>query len=334
MNKSKIGQHFTTKNSASTAAQKQALQMRTQYLLPQVTQALSALAYSDIMHQRISYQTDAGLHQGLTQAWHPQFGLVMIKWQSAVDADKPNTGLQREVEVLKALQPPNRANTKIAPPLLAYESLSTNNFPPKILNANQQLMLLVMPYYLQGSLAGHIKQPLSAYQKHQLIVSSAELITNLHQAGFLHNDIKPSNFLLQEDLTLILTDFALAEQIDSRDHHNNKKANVDSNAGTPAYLAPERWQGQGAAVQSDIYAFGVMMYEVLVGKRPFAVDSKTNEQLREWASQHCQQPVQELPIQYAEYQAIIDKALAKLVERRYQTMKDVLEDLEKLKIEC
>ena len=121
---------------------------------------------------------------------------------------------------------------------------------------------------------------------------------------------------------LLLTDFALASAL--------YKHSIANTAGTPAYFAPERWQGQGATVQSDIYAFGIMLYEILVGERPFNVDLHNDKRLREWAIRHCQHPVPILPLEYFRYQDIVDKALAKRLEKRYQSMEEVLRDLKLL----
>ena len=167
------------------------------------------------------------------------------------------------------------------------------------------------------------------------MVQSAHLIATLHSAGWLHNDIKPSNILLDDFLPnhaddscikadLLLNDFALAKPI--------SKSIETSLAGTPAYLAPERWQSksQSATVQSDIYAFGIMMVEILTGKRPFQISANSNDKLKAWAIQHCQQPIPTLPLEYSHYQGIINKALAKRVERRYQNMKQILLDLESI----
>lgn len=137
--------------------------------------------------------------------------------------------------------------------------------------------------------------------------------------GFLSSNADDSSIIPN----LLLTDFALAEPI-------NKSVGA-SLAGTAAYLAPERWQGQGATVQSDIYAFGIMMTEILVGERPFKIHNQSNEPLREWAIQHCQQTIPTLPLEYSRYQGIVDKVLAKQVHKRYQSMKEVLRDFILLK---
>ena len=72
------------------------------------------------------------------------------------------------------------------------------------------------------------------------------------------------------------------------------------------------------------------MYETLTGERPFNIDNQSGEPLREWAIQHCQQPVPTLPLEYSRYQGIINKTLAKRVERRYQSMEEIVVDLERL----
>ena len=129
---------------------------------------------------------------------------------------------------------------------------------------------------------------------------------------------------------LLLADFALAEPINNGITQINKKNSTENNAGTPAYLAPERWQGQGATLQSDIYAFGIMLYEILAGERPFKIDNPSGAPLREWTTQHCQQPIATLPLEYSRYQRIINKALAKRIEKRYPSMEEIVMDLKKL----
>ena len=320
----------------------QALQTQSQLLLPAITQALSVLQYREITHQRIAQQNsnqkcqiDADIsiiYQGLTRAQHPQLGYVMIKWQLNADASQDPFDLTHEANVLKSLNlllNNQNSPTAIAPPILAYESLIV-----QILEQSQQLTIVIMPYYSNGSLANQLSAKnhllLTDKIKNHFIVQSAYLIANLHKAGWLHNDIKPSNILLDSFLTndadsssitakLLLIDFALAENVGI--------FSKLSPAGTPAYLAPERWQGQSATVQSDIYAFGIMIVEILIGERPFKVNIESSDPMIDWAIQHCQQPVPKLPLEYSRYQSIIEKALAKRMAGRYQSMEEVLRDL-------
>ena len=339
------------KNSASNQAvfqakpkqdlAKQTLQTDAQQILPVLTIAFLDLQYSKIAHQRISQQgvTNALEYQGLTRAKHPQFGEVMMKWQLSIDAHRHGSVLSYEADVLRSInQLSNHQGrfSSIAPPLLA-----THHLQLQVLNNSQTLTIVVMPNYANGSVARYLKQSLTAEQKQQLIVQAAKLIANLHHIGWLHNDIKPSNILLDAFLpnhtaiggivpNLLLTDFALAELINSGITQINKKNSTENNAGTPAYLAPERWQGQGATLQSDIYAFGIMLYEILAGERPFNIANERSEQLKEWATQHCQQRIATLPLEYSRYQRIINKALARRMEKRYQSMEEIVMDLKRL----
>lgn len=329
----------TMKNSASNSSNLQALQAHAQQLLPLLTQALFTRHYTHIAHHRLSQknngcETD---HQGLSSAQHKQFGHVMIKWQLRAfndDTSQSSTkcaGLTYETDVLNAINKlSNHQNTAIAPTVLADKKLIV-----QIAKQPQQLTILVMPYYANGSLKRQINSQnylsLTYSKKYQFIKKSACLIHRLHQIGWLHNDIKPSNILLDDMLpnqaknsslmpNLLLTDFALAENTEAA-----KTLNYP--AGTPAYIAPERWHGKHATMQSDIYAFGIMMFEILAGERPFKSDKQSNEPLKEWAVQHCQQPVPKLPLEYSRYQHIIDKALAKRLERRYRSMEEACKDL-------
>ena len=334
------------KNSASIprvvqADAKQALRVQAPQILPALTAFFFSLNYSEISHQRLSQQHNGSEfdYQGLTRAQHSQFGSVMIKWQLCANANQNLSDLTYEADVLTSINnlSDNQRNLQnslsaIVPPLLFYENITS-----KILAQLQQITILVMPYYPNGSLANQLSAQkhflLTQAQKNQFILQSANLIYHLHSIGWLHNDIKPSNILLEGFLPnnadisritfdLLLTDFALARTL--------YQPSVATPAGTPAYIAPERWQGCGTTAQSDVYAFGILMYEILVGERPFAVDAQTSDPMIDWATRHCQQSVPSLPLEYRHYQGITDKALAKRTGKRYQNMKEVLRDLEKL----
>lgn len=334
------------KNSASIhptiqALQKQALQKQAWQILPILTAIFLDLKYNKVSHQRIGKQgaDDELNYQGLSRAGHKQLGEVIIKWQlTTVNGHQKSADLNHEAGILTSLNTLSTHQhnfTSIAPPKLAYDSLRV-----EILAQSLQLTLLVMPYYSKGSLAAYIRgrnhASLSAQKKHDCILQSALLIANLHSAGWLHNDIKPSNILLDgilpnqanssgAILNVLLTDFALAQPIDD--------LSTAHPSGTPAYLAPERWQGRGATVQSDIYAFGIMMYEILMDERPFNIMRQSKEPFKAWALLHCQQPVAKLPPEYSCYQSIIDKALAKQVASRYPSMNEIILDLNSLESE-
>jgi serine/threonine-protein kinase len=96
-------------------------------------------------------------------------------------------------------------------------------------------------------------------------------LAEAHRQGVLHRDLKPANVMLDGRGHILITDFGLAglaEQIER----------ADVRSGTPAYMAPEQLQGKGVSVKSDIYSLGLVLYEILTGKRAFEDETFTKLQ--------------------------------------------------------
>jgi serine/threonine protein kinase len=87
-----------------------------------------------------------------------------------------------------------------------------------------------------------------------------------HSVGVVHRDLKPENVMLA-DRRVVLTDFGIARAL------NDAQATFDSVVGTPAYMAPEQVEGQPVDGRSDVYALGVMLFELVTGKLPFDGES-------------------------------------------------------------
>src|SRR5690606_12529495 len=90
-----------------------------------------------------------------------------------------------------------------------------------------------------------------------------------HAAGVVHRDLKPANVLIGEDGRVVLTDFGVARatRVDTRTH------DTGALIGTPHYMAPEQVLGKPVDARADIYALGLILYELLTGRLPFESDN-------------------------------------------------------------
>jgi len=118
------------------------------------------------------------------------------------------------------------------------------------------------------SLARHLDDgPLSPARTLDVIEQAASGLAAAHRSGLLHRDIKPGNLLLSGDGLIKITDFGIARAAGSAVH-----TRTGALAGTPAYLAPERFGGAPATPATDLYALGVVAHQCLTGQVPFAGD--------------------------------------------------------------
>lgn len=324
----------------------------------------------------LSYQDQTG-YQGLTQARCEQKD-YMVKWQLLPIKSKCTSPLESEIANVRQLK---QQVTNWPSRLLSYQFLT----PSTLLIKSHQWRFdgLVMPFFELGSLKCYLADTtLSAQIKLQLAIQMAESIQQLHDAGWIHGDIKPSNFLVSEmhrvnsqlnaksrvvdndstEPVIFLNDLAYAQQIGLTTQFGkisqlNKSTNIkDTNmakiSGTPAYLAPECWHGQPISIQSDLYAFGISLFELFAEQKPYSLargagvyqsseeNSKTaiiektsieQTSAKAWARLHCQKEIPLLPYQWERLQPIIDKLLAKRIENRYQSIDEIIDVLQVLK---
>ncbi|MCC7117684.1 MAG: serine/threonine protein kinase [Anaerolineales bacterium] len=112
--------------------------------------------------------------------------------------------------------------------------------------------------------------PLSAAEIEKVVDSVGSALAYAHKQGILHRDVKPSNVLLATDGTIYLADFGLARIAEA----GESTLSSDSIMGTPQYISPEQAMGaKDLDSGTDIYSFGVMLYEMIVGQVPFSADT-------------------------------------------------------------
>lgn len=125
---------------------------------------------------------------------------------------------------------------------------------------------LVMPYYAGGSLADLLarQRTVNAAPAAAIAVQVACALDYAHRHGVVHRDIKPDNILFDEDGNVALTDFGIA----TARFHGRLTASGRA-MGTPHYMSPEQAMGKLVDGRSDLYAVGLLLYEMLTGKPPF-----------------------------------------------------------------
>jgi serine/threonine-protein kinase len=169
-----------------------------------------------------------------------------------------------------------------------------------------------LPHALDRILRAEYPAPLLPSQALRLAQQIAEGLEAVHAAGFVHRDVKPSNIMLRADGTPVLTDFGLAGVTAERAADERLTA-TNVFMGTADYLAPEVVQGKDVTPGSDLYALGVVLYELLAGHVPFAGRAPL-EVLRA----HVQEEPPPLPADVPDAaRAVVERALRKCPEARY-----------------
>ena len=154
----------------------------------------------------------------------------------------------------------------------------------------------------------------------------ASVLAYLHKNGVVHRDLKPENVVITNDDKLKIVDFGSAMLQGAR---RLTWRHLSENTGTPDYMAPEQIQGDRGDARSDVYAWGVMMYELLTGSVPFEGDN--------WLAvmaghmQRNPRPIRALRHDVPPaLEAVVLKAMRRMPENRYQSADDLVNDLEKL----
>jgi serine/threonine protein kinase len=197
----------------------------------------------------------------------------------------------------------------------------------------------IVTEYIEGkTLRERMKQRITFDDALSISVQTAEALSAAHQAGIVHRDIKPENIMVRPDGYIKVLDFGLAkltELADTGGEDETKKlvkTNPGVIMGTVSYMSPEQARGKTMDARSDIFSFGVVMYEMLTGKVPFTGETMTDT-LSSIISTEPQPIISIAPHLPRELQRIVQKTLKKKRDQRYQTTRDLLVDLKEMRDE-
>ncbi len=184
---------------------------------------------------------------------------------------------------------------------------------------------LVMPYLSGGKLKDKIGEPMLWKDAIRIIIPIADALQYAHEQGLIHRDIKPSNILITQSGQPMLSDFGVTKVFDQDETMD--LTTTGFGVGTPEYMAPEMVTKKGFDYRVDIYSLGIVLYEMVTGKRPFNAETPLAVLFKQ-ANDPLPSPVQFNNELTEIEKRILLKALAKDPENRYQSMKDFLSALE------
>jgi tRNA A-37 threonylcarbamoyl transferase component Bud32 len=198
----------------------------------------------------------------------------------------------------------------------------------KILDYGEQdgMPYLVMPFLPGGTLKERMGKPLGYMEAARSLAPVARALAFAHQQGIVHRDVKPANILITQSGAFTLSDFGIAKLLEGGE--SNQLTATGMGIGTPDYMAPEQWLGKSGP-QSDVYALGIVFFELITGRRPYTADTPAAVLLK-----HMYDPLPRprdfAPTLPESVEGVIFKALAKDPAHRFADMAQFAAALERL----
>ena len=225
--------------------------------------------------------------------------------------EDPRKRFLREARLASALDHPNIC--------MVYE----------IAEVDQQFFIAMQ--YIPGKTLKRVigGKPLSLDSLLSIALQVADAFEVAHSRGIIHRDIKSSNIIITPRGQAKVLDFGLAKLLTDKERATEDLTRVGSPMGTPSYMSPEQARCERVDHRSDIYSFGVVMYEMATGRMPFKAASSVD--MMHAVIHDTYKPIGEINPQLPQALiALIDKAMAKRAGDRYQSMKPLLEELRQL----
>jgi serine/threonine protein kinase len=173
-------------------------------------------------------------------------------------------------------------------------------------------------------------RPLAAPALLSIALQVADAVARAHDRGIIHRDIKPQNIMITPRGQAKVLDFGLGKNLEEATSHASAEITaLGSPFGTPAYMSPEQARGDRTDRRGDVFSFGIVLYEMATGKKPFT--GKNHVDIYYAICNRTPPPIlDENPAAPPGLQAIIDRCMEKDPSARYQSMHEVLSDLKRI----
>lgn len=180
---------------------------------------------------------------------------------------------------------------------------------------------IAMEFFTRGDLKQRIEHGVAQSDALNYLRHIALGLHAIHSQGIVHRDLKPGNIMFRADDSLALADFGISKRL----NQTSDLTNLGSVLGTPNYLSPEQALGQPADHRADLYSAGVILFEMLSGRKPFRAENASA-----LVYQHVHADLPQLPEPLRRYQPLVARLLAKDCEDRLPSAAALVEALEKL----
>ncbi|SFJ43411.1 protein kinase domain-containing protein [Thermoflavimicrobium dichotomicum] len=272
------------------------------------------------------FQTEGSLLNGRYQIMEKIGGGGMAKVYRGIDkvlerevaVKIMNESLGEDEEFIRRFEREGKVTSKISHPHVV-QILDMGN--------DGDLYYIVMELIQGPTLKQYLKEhaPLSAEEAIQIITQILKGLAEVHRNGVVHRDLKPQNLMLDKHIGWKVADFGLLRLLTS----GTELTRTGNTLGTVHYLAPERYRGKEVHYTADIYALGVILYEMVTGQLPYNA-----EEYVAIIFKHIEEPIPDprkinpdIPMGICQ---VIQKAMAKDPAKRYQSAEEMLEALANL----